>query len=79
MAEIVVLGAGLGSTLMSYELVPQLRPEASTGREREMGAPRKGRIREIVLAQGAHRRISEPFYESFGLRRLDLHKLKKAG
>lgn len=27
MAEIVVLGAGLGGTLMAYELVPQLRPE----------------------------------------------------
>ena len=27
MAEIVVLGAGLGGTLMTYELVPQLRPE----------------------------------------------------
>ncbi len=27
MAEIVVLGAGLGGTIMAYELVPQLRPE----------------------------------------------------
>ena len=27
MAEIVVLGAGLGGTLMAYELLPQLRPE----------------------------------------------------
>ncbi len=27
MAEVVVLGAGLGGTLMAYELVPQLRPE----------------------------------------------------
>ncbi|MQP68498.1 NAD(P)/FAD-dependent oxidoreductase [Niveispirillum sp. SYP-B3756] len=27
MAEIVVLGAGLGGTIMAYELLPQLRPE----------------------------------------------------
>ena len=27
MANIVVLGAGLGGTLMAYELLPQLRTE----------------------------------------------------
>jgi sulfide:quinone oxidoreductase len=27
MADVVVLGAGLGGTLMAYELIPQLRPE----------------------------------------------------
>ena len=26
MSEVVVLGAGLGGTLASYELLPQLRP-----------------------------------------------------
>ena len=27
MAEVVVLGAGLGGALVAFELVPQLRPE----------------------------------------------------
>ena len=80
MSEIVVLGAGLGGTLAAYELLPQIPPGdrlTLIGQERQYHfVPSNPWVAVGWRLRKMRKGESEPFYERFLMRQLNIQKLK---